>query len=123
MSIFSVFEVFTVFCIFPHKGKCFEHGKGDIRDQQHKKNQNMYKKLKKEMCSNFALFAPYINRNFQEISKISLFISYRHGKISKALGSPTSKGTRNFRNFRNYQNLPIISEITKISCTSWGRPA
>jgi len=59
MSIFSVFEVFTVFCIFPHKGKCFEHGKGDIRDQQHKKNQNMYKKLKKEMCSNFALFAPY----------------------------------------------------------------
>jgi len=62
MSIFSVFEVFTVFCIFPHKGKCFEHGKGDIRDQQHKKNQNMYKKLKKEMCSNFALFAPYNQR-------------------------------------------------------------
>jgi hypothetical protein len=67
MSIFSVFEVFTVFCIFRHKGKCFEHGKGDIRDQQHKTNQNMYKKLKKQMCSNFALFAPYNHHEGEDI--------------------------------------------------------
>ncbi len=38
----------------------------------------------------------YISRNFQEISKISLLISYRYHKINKVLDRPTPKKYKKF---------------------------